>query len=150
MIRIKIIELLFVLIVKREYKMTIKELENRLNTKTDNNYDQRVEFFAALNSIVLDLNLRMSAKFVTVDEDMVDTDKTIEDLTGIPSVMDIIVLNGMWYSLQIKEDEGTWTKYESTYNSYVNEYKHLVPQEYRLDHYNDIVFRECDNQWEIY
>lgn len=131
--------------------MTLQELENRVYTRADNNYEHKTEFFAAFNTLVMDLNLRMSANFKTVDEqNEVDMLKTVEELTGIPSIMDIIVFTGMCFELQVKEDEYTFNRYETTYNVYVNKYKHLVPQEYRLKEYTDYLVRDSgDEKWEI-
>lgn len=130
--------------------MTLDELENELITRTDNNYDNNTELYSALNTIIRDLNLKMSAKFKTIKfNDELDKNLTLEELTGIPSIIDIIILLGMFDGLQVKEDESTWTRYQAQYNSYVNKYKHLVPEDYKLQDYNDIAVRNCNNNWEI-
>lgn len=141
--------------------MTLKELQKRVYSQTDNNFDQLDEFIPTLNIVISDLNLRMSAKFTTINENLDDYTKNVTDdtvtefnkdlyLTGIPSIMDIIITTGLSWKLQIKEDEANWTAYEATYNNYAEKYKHLVPEPYRLDIYTDIYYRKRQDKWTIW
>jgi len=86
--------------------MTLKELQKRVYSQTDNNFDQLDEFIPTLNIVISDLNLRMSAKFTTINENLDDYTKNVTDdtvtefnkdlyLTGIPSIMDIIITTGL-------------------------------------------------------
>lgn len=129
--------------------MTLEQLRNMVNSQTDNEFDTDEEFLSILNIIIADININMSSKFNTIDVTEVDFTKTLEELTGIPELLNIIIISGTSWKLQMKEDEFNYREHQAIYKMYVNKYKHLVPNEYKLEDYNDIIFRTNDKLWEI-
>ena len=128
--------------------MTLQDLKDNLSP-TDNDYEQLLDFWVAVNIIILDMNLNMSAKFNTISTTEVDLSQTLEEATGIPPIMNIIMVNGVSWKLQTKESESNVRDFEAEYKSQIYQYKHLVPSNWKLDTYNDMTFDNYDDDWEI-
>lgn len=130
--------------------MTLQQLRDRVEEQTDNEFDDTAAFLIITNIIIEEINLEHSAKFTLIDETNPNFDQDLETLTGMPSQYNLILIAGISWKLQRKEDEPNWPNYQADYIQLRNRYKHLVPSAYKLENYNDSTFRSCDNRWEIY
>lgn len=129
--------------------MTLLDLQNEVVAQTDNEFDDIAVFLAVINIIIRDINVNHSAKFKTIDSTIADLSQDITTLTGMPENYDSLLIAGVSWKLQQKEEDSNWTNYQAQYVQDRNRYKHLVPSDFKLDTYNDIETRHC-NKWDIW
>lgn len=130
--------------------MTLLQLSKHTQAQADNEFTDIDIFLSLLNIIIMDINLQHSAKFIIIDDATVDMSLDITTLTGMPNEYNSILIAGVTWKLQQKEAALDWLEYEKEYIRLRNKYKHLVPDEYKLDTFNDIQYRTNSTKWEIF
>lgn len=129
---------------------TLSNYRDMIEVKTDEDFDSDEDFVNLLNVLINQINMEMSAKFTEIDISNFNLDDDFTTLTGIPTTMKILIISGMSWLIQDKEEDNNWAEHKTDFLGAVGKLKHLVPPAYQQIVKNDVysIKPTIDLTWE--